>query len=526
MLKKVMNLGRLLSDVARRYPNEPGLIISGDRTWTWREIDARVNAAAQALRALGIRKGDRILVHSRNNLQLFESGWIAFKLGAVWVPTNYRITAPEAAYLGRSSGAAVMIYDSGFENHVDAVRQASTALRQVISLGAPRAGELQYEDLLLRHAGQTCDEAEVEFEDPLWFFYTSGTTGQPKAGILSHGQMAFVITNHLADLMPGLTYRSRSLVVAPLSHGAGVHAMVNTARGAASVLLPSEKLDPESVWQAVEEYKIDNMFTVPTIVKMLVEHESVDRHDHSSLKHVIYAGAPMYREDQKAALRKLGKVLVQYYGLGEVTGNITVLPPDMHTDDDAALDARVGTCGLPRTGMEIAILDEAGKRLGPRASGEICVRGLAVFMGYHDNPDATAQAFKDDWFHTGDVGHVDEQGFLYITGRRSDMYISGGANVYPREIEEALMTHPAVSEAAVLGVPDPKWGESGLAVVVPKNGARAAPEELFGHLEARIARYKWPRRFVFWEAMPKSGYGKIVKKEIKALLEKQGEYRL
>ncbi|MBA2412524.1 MAG: AMP-binding protein, partial [Burkholderiaceae bacterium] len=182
--------------------------------------------------------------------------------------------------------------------------------------------------------------------------------------------------------------------------------------------------------------------------------------------------------------------------------------------------------GLPRTGMEIAILDEAGKRLGPRASGEICVRGLAVFMGYHDNPNATAQAFKDDWFHTGDVGHVDEQGFLYITGRRSDMYISGGANVYPREIEEALLTHPAVSEAAVLGVPDPKWGESGIAVVVPKNGARAMPEELLGHLETRIARYKWPRRFVFWEAMPKSGYGKIVKKEIKALLEKQGEYRL
>ena len=268
------------------------------------------------------------------------------------------------------------------------------------------------------------------------------------------------------------------------------------------------------------------MFTVPTIVKMLVEDKSVDRYDHSSLKFVIYAGAPMYREDQKIALRKLGKVLVQYYGLGEVTGNITVLPPEMHTDDDSAANARVGTCGLPRTGMEIAILDKTGKRLGPRESGEICVRGLAVFMGYYNNPEANAKAFKDDWFHTGDLGHVDEQGFLYITGRASDMYISGGSNIYPREIEEALLKHPALSEVAVLGVPDAKWGESGLAVVVPKPGMRATPEELLNHLEARIARYKWPRRFIFWETMPKSGYGKIVKKEIRALLESQGEYRL
>ncbi len=526
MLKKVMNLGRLLSDVARRYPDQPGLIVSADRSWTWREIDSRVNAVAEGLRALGIKKGDKILVHSRNNLQIFESAWVAFKLGAVWVPTNYRITPAEAAYLGQSSEASAMIYDSGFEGHVDAVREASPALRNVIAIGRPRPGELDYEELVDSCAGAPGDEAEVEFEDPLWYFYTSGTTARPKAAVLSHGQMAFVVTNHLADLMPGLSYRSRSLVVAPLSHGAGIHALVNTARGAASVLLPSEKLEAEVAWQIIERQRIDNMFTVPTIVKILVEHESVDRYDHSSLKYVIYAGAPMYREDQKNALRKLGKVLVQYYGLGEVTGNITVLPPEMHTEDDSSPDARIGTCGLPRTGMEIAILDVEGTRLGPHELGEICVRGLAVFMGYNNNPEANAKAFKHDWFHTGDLGHVDEQGFLYITGRTSDMYISGGSNVYPREIEEALLTHPAVSEVAVLGVPDPKWGESGLAVVVWKGGVNAAPEELLDHLKTRIAKYKWPRRFVFWDAMPKSGYGKIVKNQIKALLQKQGHYHL
>lgn len=525
MLKKVMNLGRLLADVARRHPNEPGVII-GEQHWTWGEINVRVDAAVQALRALGVKKGDKLLVHSRNNLPIFESAFIAFKLGVVWVPTNFRITPSEAAYLGQSSGACVMLYDRGFEAHVDAVRAASPALQHVIAIEAPRAGELHYETLLADNVGAPSFEAEVEYEDPLWFFYTSGTTGHPKAGVLSHGQMAFVVTNHLADLMPGITYRSRSMVVAPLSHGAGIHAIVNTARGAASVLLPTEKMEAEQVWQAIETHRVDNMFTVPTIVKMLVEDPSVDRYDHSSLKFVIYAGAPMYRADQKFALKKLGHVLVQYYGLGEVTGNITVLPPWLHSEDDDAPDARVGTCGIPRTGMEVAILAENGERQPPFVSGEICVRGPAVFMGYHNNPDANAKAFKDDWFHTGDLGHVDTEGFLYITGRASDMYISGGSNVYPREIEEALLTHPCVSECAVLGVPDPKWGESGLAVIVTKDGMSAEAEDLLGHLEARIAKYKWPRRFVFWSAMPKSGYGKIVKKQIKTLLEAKGDYRL
>jgi fatty-acyl-CoA synthase len=524
MLKNVTNLGRLLSDVARRYPNEPGVII-GDQVSTWRQIDDRVNAVARFLTSLGVKKGERMLVHSRNNLPIFESAWIAFKLGLVWVPTNVRITPSEAAYLGQSSGATVMLYDHGFSDYVDAVREVSPALGHVIALQSPREGELDYEVLAAAAPDESpFEETEVEYDDPLWFFYTSGTTGHPKAGVLTHGQMAFVITNHLADLVPGLTYQSRSLVVAPLSHGAGIHALVNTARGAASVLPASDKLDPDEVWRMVEKYKADNMFTVPTIVKILTEDAAVDRYDHTSLKHVIYAGAPMYRADQQHALKKLGKVLVQYYGLGEVTGNITVLPAALHCASNDDPNARVGTCGYPRTGMQIAILDEQGNKLAPFETGEICVRGLAVFSGYHNNPEANAKAFKHDWFHTGDLGHVDKEGYLYITGRSSDMYISGGSNVYPREVEEALLTHPDVSEVAVLGVPDPKWGESGIAVIVVKGGAAVDEAQLQAHLESRIAKYKWPRRFVFWETMPKSGYGKIVKKQIKSLLEETGDY--
>lgn len=530
MLKHVMNLGRLLSDVARRFPDQPGLIV-GDTVSTWKQIDLRVDAVAHALQKIGVKKGDRFLVHSRNNLQIFESAWVAFRLGLVWVPTNVRITPPEAAYLGQSSGATIMLYDHGYEHYVDAVKAVSPALTHVIALRDPRPGELDYETMaapVATAAGPAAafTEVEVEYNDPLWFFYTSGTTGHPKAGMLSHGQMAFVVNNHLADLLPGLSHHSRSLVVAPLSHGAGIHAIVNTARGAASILPAGEKLSPKEAWRLVETHRVDNMFTVPTIVKMLTEDPSVDHYDHSSLKHVIYAGAPMYRADQCHALKKLGKVLVQYYGLGEVTGNITFLPPYMHHEDDSHPHAKVGTCGIPRTGMQIAILNDSGGHLAPFETGEICVRGPAVFMGYHNNPDANAKAFKDDWFHTGDLGHVDLDGFLYITGRSSDMYISGGSNVYPREIEEALLTHPGVSEVAVLGLPDPKWGESGIAVIVAKAGATVDAAQLQAHLENRIAKYKWPRRFVFWPEMPKSGYGKIVKKQIRSLLEEAEECHL
>ncbi len=520
---RVMNLGRLLKQTALLFPDLPG-VIQGERSWSWREIDERVDAMVAALRALGIRQGDRILVQSRNSLQLFESCWIAFRLGCVWVPTNFRLTPPEVAYLGASSGARVLLYDAAFPDHVDAVKHASDTLELIVAIGQPRLGEHDYEALIARHRNEPAEEATVGHDDPLWFFYTSGTTGKPKAGVLTHGQMAFVVNNHLADLIPGTTELDRSIAVAPLSHGAGIHALLNVARGAATVLLPSERLDPAVFWQLVETHRVSNLFTVPTIVKILVEDASVDRHDHSSLRYVIYAGAPMYRADQKLALQKLGRVLVQYFGLGEVTGNITVLPPAMHSADDDDPNANIGSCGRPRVGMEVAILDAGLQRVATGEVGEICCRGPAVFAGYHDNPAATAKALHGGWFHTGDLGRLDARGLLYITGRESDMYISGGSNVYPREVEEVLLTHPAIAEVAVLGVPDPKWGEVGVAVVVCRAGSAAIGEaDVMAHLEGRCARYRWPRQVFFWDALPKSGYGKITKNEVRRLLAERGE---
>jgi acyl-CoA synthetase (AMP-forming)/AMP-acid ligase II len=518
---RVMNLAHFLTQSARRFPDRTAFVW-GERQWTWRAFERRVDAMATALSMrFGISKGDRVLVHSQNCNQMFESMFACFRLGAVWVPTNFRQSPSEVAYLAEASGARGMICGAGFPDHAEACRTASPALRFVIAIGEADFGE-NYDALVEAYEGQQVAEAAVERDDPCWFFFTSGTTGRPKAAVLTHGQMAFVVTNHLCDLMPGTTEGDASLVVAPLSHGAGVHQLVQVARGVKTILLSSEKMQPAEAWELIEKWRVTNLFTVPTIVKLLVEDPAVERFDHSSLRYVIYAGAPMYRADQVRALKALGSVLVQYFGLGEVTGNITLLPPACHAIEDGP-GARIGTCGFARTGMQISIQDDSGDELPAGETGEICVIGPAVFAGYYENPEANAKAFRNGWFRTGDLGHMDGEGFLYITGRASDMYISGGSNIYPREIEEKILLHPDISEVAVLGMPDPVWGEIGVAVCVARPGADPQGIDLRGWLDGRMARYKLPKHVLFWDALPKSAYGKVTKKMIREEIERRGD---
>ncbi|TJZ90847.1 acyl-CoA synthetase [Paracoccus gahaiensis] len=513
-----MNLCHFLTQNARRLPDSPALI-HGERVTTWAQMQARVGALAHALvQDYGVAKGDRVLVQSANCLQMFETMFACWRVGAVWVPANFRLSPDDLAFLAQSSGATVMICGAEFTAHASACAPHVPA---IIPIGPSPLGP-DHDALIARHMGRMPPEAGVSRDDPAWFFYTSGTTGRPKAAVLTHGQMAFVVTNHLCDLMPGTTEADASLVVAPLSHGAGIHQLTQVARGVPTILPEGERFDPVQVWDLVQRHRVTNMFTVPTIVKLLVEDASVDRVDHSSLRYVIYAGAPMYRADQIRALQKLGPVLVQYFGLGEVTGAITVLPRALHSPDDAAM--RIGTCGLARTGMQVQVQDAEGVELPPGETGEIAVIGPAVFAGYHDNPQANGKSFRDGWFLTGDLGHMDDQGFLYLTGRESDMYISGGSNIHPREVEEKLLTHPDLAEAIVLGAPDPVWGEAGLAVCVARPGTAPDPQAVLDWLAPKLARYKLPKRLLIWEALPKSAYGKITRKMIRDELIARGDW--
>lgn len=512
---RVMNLGHFLTQSAERLGDRPALV-RGETIVDFATLGRRVDAACNALAQRGIGKGDRVLVQSRNSFAMFEAMFAVWKLGAVLVPINFRLSEDEVAFIAENSGASALLYDPVFKSHRDAAC-AATDMRLVVSLS-----DASGDDDLWRHLTEgehSFCACAVDRDDPCWFFFTSGTTGRPKAAILTHGQMGYVVTNYLADLFPGLRHNTdASLVVAPLSHGAGIHQIAQVARGVVTVLPEGERFDGEQVFSLIEKHRISNMFTVPTILKTMVEHEAVDRYDHSSLRHVIYAGSPTYRVDQQRALRKLGKSIVQYFGLGEVTGNITVFPAEIHDEDDE-VQGRIGSCGYARTGMQVQIQDENGSEVARGTQGEICVVGPAVFAGYYNNPEANEKAFRDGWFRTGDLGHMDEQGFVYITGRASDMYISGGSNIYPREIEEKLLEHPDVRECAVVGMPDPKWGEVGVVALVPQNPDGFDVESFTAWMAGKIARYKLPRRVELFEELPKSGYGKVTKVLVRAAIE-------
>lgn len=509
-----MNLAHFAEQQARRLKDRPAFIW-GSQTWTWQTFDARIKSMAAVLAEEGkIRKGDRVLVQSSNCNQMFESLFACLRLGAVWVPANFRGAPDDLAWMAESSGAKALICHSDFPDHA-AIE--SPYLEARFAIGKANFGP-DIDTLMAERKRQTPPLAVVDRDDPAWFFYTSGTTGRPKAAVLTHGQLGFVINNHLCDLMPGTNQNDASLVVAPLSHGAGMHQLLMVAKGAPTILPSSKKFDTAEIWSLIETWKVTNIFTVPTILKMLVEAPEVSQTDHASLRYIIYAGAPMYRTDQITALNTLGKVIVQYFGLGEVTGAITVLPREEHSTGD---DMRVGTCGYPRTGMQVEIQDDDGQPLPAGESGEICVTGPAVFAGYWNNPDANAKCFRNGFFRTGDLGHMDEEGYVYITDRASDMYISGGSNIYPREIEEKILQHPAIRETAVFGIPDPKWGEVGIAVSSFVPGKNLSAEDLEAHLRQRIATYKIPKQFHFWEDIPKSGYGKLAKRLIRTELERR-----
>ncbi|MBN9670746.1 AMP-binding protein [Labrenzia aggregata] len=517
---RVANLAHFLTKNARRWPARTAVVWE-EKAWTWSELDARVSALAQALhKEYGVAKGDALLVQAQNSNQMIEIMLAAFRLGAVWVPCNFRQAPGETAYAAQKANARVFLCDAEYEDQAEAVRQAGADLAGIVSIGdSPFAAS--YEDLVSAYLSSPCDNAPVDYNDPCWLFFTSGSTGRPKAVVLTHGQIGFVCVNYMTDLLSGTTERDASLVIAPLSHGAGLHLIAQLSAGSAHVLMPKGGFNPANAFQLIEEHNIGNLFTVPTIVKRLVEDPALERFDHSSLRHVIYAGAPMYREDQKLALEKLGKVLVQYYGLGEVTGNITVLRPQDHSLEDGP-QTRAGTCGTERTGIEISIQDDEGKILPPFETGEVCVIGPAVCAGYLNDDAANAKSFRNGWFRTGDIGHMDDARYLYLTGRASDMYISGGSNVYPKEVEEVLLAHPSLSEVAILGIPDPQWGEIGLAVCVAAEGASPDQEEIATFLSGKVARYKQPSRYLFIDEMPTSAYGKITKKLVRTFLEEQG----
>jgi acyl-CoA synthetase (AMP-forming)/AMP-acid ligase II len=508
-----MNVGRMLTNTARRVPDHPA-VTWGKRTITYAEFDRRTNALARGLASLGATPGTRVAVLMRNRPELLEVMYACFKAGVCLVPLNARFTAEEVRYHVEDSGAVVVCADP---DGVDVVRAAAPdGVAVVVAGDSQPAGTHRHETLIASSAGDADAVVPVERDHLAWLFYTSGTTGRPKGAMLSHGNLAFVVASWLADLTP-MTEADVTLHAAPLTHGAGFHALAATARGAHQVIPTDSSFDAPAILQLMRDARVTNTWLVPTQIVMLTDAVAAGASaDLPDLRHVVYGGAPFPPSELERALDVFGPVLVQLFGQGETPMTATVLPAADHAAARAGdRPERLRSAGYARPGMDVRILDEHDVEVPVGEIGEVCVRGPAVMLGYWQRPEETAAALRNGWLHTGDLGRIDEHGYVYLLDRAKDLIISGGSNVYAVEVEAVLAAHPAVRDVAVVGVPDRKWGEVVTAVVVSPAPGDALREELEALCVGSLAGYKRPRRYVFVDELPRNAYGKVLKRALR-----------
>ena len=510
-----MNIGKLLTKSARTFP-ENLAIAYGLKELTYAEFNARTNRLSNGLNRLGVQQGDNVAVLMYNCPEMLESMFACFKAGCGVIPINFRLHPKEFAFIINHSEAKVVIISPEFNEVIVDIRDDIPQVSYIISTSGAQDSFLNYETVLSAESDQF-EDADVAPDDVAWLFYTSGTTGQPKGAMLTHRNLLGMTMNFYADMCPGFGPNDVALHAAPLSHGSGCYALPNIGKAAANVILEAMSFDPEEVLKTIEAYRVTNMFAAPTMIKLLIDSPAIDQYDHSSLKALNYGGAPMLVEDLMQAMEKLGPCLVQLYGQAESPMTITYLSHDDHVlDGDPDQMKRLPSAGIPRTNVEVKIVDSDDNELPPGEMGEIVTRSDLVMKGYWRDPDATAETLRNGWLHTGDVGYIDECGYLFLMDRSKDLIISGGENVYPREIEEVIVQHPAVREVAVIGIPDPTWGESIKAVVSLVPEREVTETELIDFCTDHIARYKRPKSVDFVEELPKNNYGKIVKRELRA----------
>jgi long-chain acyl-CoA synthetase len=477
----------------RLRPAAPALA-DGERVHAdWATFAARTASVAAGLRKeFGVSPGDRVAILMRNRPEYLEALFGVWHAGLVAVPVNARLHRDEIAHILQDSGTAAVVTDP---EHAGDVGDHA----QVVAPGG------QWERIIAARPAPLVDRAP---DDPAWLFYTSGTTGRPKGATLSHRNLLLMTLSYYADIDPVSAHDS-ILHAAPLSHGSGLYGLPHVARGAVSVI---SGVDGDEIARLIKRWSGVSFFAAPTMVKRLAG--ALAGADLSNLKTIIYGGAPMYLADLEVALDVFGHRLAQIYGQGETPMTITALSKQDHADGDRD---RLQSVGTARTDVEVRVVDDDGTELPAGEVGEIAVRGDVVMAGYWEQPEATAETLKDGWLHTGDVGSFDAHGYLTLHDRSKDLIISGGMNIYPREVEEVLLTHAGVQAVAVVGRPDPEWGEAVVAFVVPA-GDPPSTDELDRTCLDRIARYKRPKEYRFVDELPTNNYGKVVKRELRERL--------
>ncbi|MCR9127096.1 MAG: AMP-binding protein [Rhodobacteraceae bacterium] len=498
-----MNIGIWLRRSALRHPSRPALFLGRRQVADYAGFDGAAAALAGWLVARGVRPGDRVAMFLTNCPDYLITLYAVWYAGAVAVPINARLHGREAAFILADSGAT-LCFCSGAQ--MDELRGAETGC-DLIDVSAPGFAAACAHPAPAEPVARGAD-------DLAWLFYTSGTTGRPKGVMITHGMLVAMSLSYPLDVdVPGAS--DAAIYAAPLSHGAGIYNMIHVRVGARHVCPESGGFDPAEVFDLAGFFGNAHMFAAPTMVKRMTDAARATGATGRGLRTVVYGGGPMYMADIEAATACFGPVFAQIYGQGECPMGISALTRDEVADRESPdWRARLAGVGRAQSAVEVAIHDPEGIPQPPGTAGEIVVRGAVVMPGYWRNPQATASALADGWLRTGDIGVLDARGYLTLQDRSKDMIITGGSNVYPREVEEVLLTHPQVSEVSVVGRPHAEWGEEIVAFVV----GEASAQDLDALCLAAIARYKRPRTYRFVPALPKNNYGKVLKTELRAAL--------
>jgi fatty-acyl-CoA synthase len=503
-----MNVGQWVSKYAELQPDATMLVCDDGRSYTYEEFNGRVNRLANALPGAGIGRTDRVAALFPNNPEFLELLFATGKLGVIMVPLNFRLAPPELAFILNDCSAKVLLYTPEFAFQAGELKKLDTCIERFICVGEGGVeGDAEYEGWLAGYPDTEPEvEEEVTLEDPHFIMYTSGTTGRPKGAILTHGNTQWNAINGVLLYM--LSEKETNLVAAPLFHIGGLSAGATpTIYGGGKVVL-SRFFVPDQVLETIEREKVSTMFGIPVMFLMMSMSERFESTDFSSMRFFIAGGAPCPVPLIERYLEK-GVTFNQGYGLTETAPAVSALP------EEDALRKR-GSAGKPVFHTDVKIFDEEDNEVARGDMGEIVVRGPNVFKGYWNMPEETEKTLKGGWFHTGDMGRFDEEGYLYIVDRKKDMIISGGENIYPAEVEDVLHGHPGVADVGVIGMRDPKWGECPLAMVVKAEGMEVTETEVIEFCGGRLARYKVPKQVIFVPELPRTPTGKILKKELRS----------
>ena len=507
-----MNIALWLEAAARLHPAAPALLTGARLDADYAAFARRASSLARWLTATqGLASGARVALFMSNSTRYLEALYAIWWAGGVAVPINAKLHAREAAYIVDHAEAKLIFTDAA---HARTLDEASDAF-------APDLRRLRIDDASFERArdgaGEPLPQPRAQ-NDLAWLFYTSGTTGKPKGVMLTHGNILAMSLCYPLDV-DAPDQADAALYAAPLSHGAGMYNFVHVRVAARHVIPDSGGFDGDEILDLAKSLRNVSMFAAPTMVRRLVEAARARNENGDGIKTIVYGGGPMYLADIEQAMAVMGPRFVQIYGQGESPMTITALSRHWHRDTTHPnRRARLASVGVAQSAVEVRIAGADGAVLPAGEPGEIEVKGATVMAGYWRNPEATAETIRDGWLRTGDVGRLDADGFLTLSDRSKDVIISGGTNIYPREVEEALLTHPSVAEVSVVGAPDPEWGEIIVACLTLRPGARLDPIALDAHCLQNIARFKRPKLYLDLAELPKNNYGKVLKTELRTIV--------